>query len=195
MADIVLSTDDLTILGGPQSINVDVDFGPQGDRGSYTFLSLLGNPNDHSIGGQIEPQIYDLAINMKETDDEYLYMYQYADQGGTNVWVKLFRLIPDTYSFMTTKNFSSGSVDVNIPVTNIVPADRIGTVTASNFNIQHSILSTNPISSSVSVGALVTDNDILSLPLTIKAVEYDESWALLENDHTIHFLITLSNVI
>ena len=191
MTDIVLSTDDLTILGGPQSINVDIDFGPQGDRGSYIFLSLNGNPNDHDIGGKT-PQPYDLSINMKETDDEYLYMYQYADQGGTNVWVKLFRLIPDTYGFTNTKTFINGSVNVNIPVINIVPAERIGTITANNFNIQHSILGTNPISSSVSVGALVTDNDILTLPLTIKAIEYSEdNWLNLTGSHTIHFLITV----
>ena len=191
MADVILSTDDLTVLGGPESINVDVDFGPQGDRGSYIFLSLNGNPNDHEIGGKT-PQPYDLCINMKETDDEYLYMYQYADQGGTNVWVKLFRLIPDTYSFVSTKTFNNGTVTVPIPVVNIVPSERIGTVTANNFNVQYSILGTNPISSSLSVGALVTDNDILTLPLVINAIEYsDSSWSNLTGSHTIHFLITM----
>ena len=34
MADILLSNDDLTVFGGPESISLDLDIGPQGDRGS-----------------------------------------------------------------------------------------------------------------------------------------------------------------
>lgn len=191
MTDIILSTDDLLVLGGPESINVDVDFGPQGDRGSYILLSLDGNPNEHAIGGNITSQPYDLSINMKETDSEYLYLYQFLDQGGTNTWVKLFRLIPDTYGFVAIKTFTDGSAAVNIPITNIVPEDRIGTVVSSNFNVQYSILGTNPISSAVSVGELVLDNDVLSLPLTLKAVEYDGAWSDLQGSRTVHLLITV----
>lgn len=38
MADVLLSSDELTVLGGPAEISVDVDFGPQGDRGSLMFV-------------------------------------------------------------------------------------------------------------------------------------------------------------
>jgi len=40
MADVILSTEDLTVLGGPSSLNLEIDFGPKGDRGSQIFVNL-----------------------------------------------------------------------------------------------------------------------------------------------------------
>ena len=40
MVDIVLATDDLAVLGGPETVNVEVDFGPTGDRGSQIFSNV-----------------------------------------------------------------------------------------------------------------------------------------------------------
>ena len=45
MADVLLSTDSLTVAGGPASVSVDVDFGPQGQRGSLILYGLT-DPND-----------------------------------------------------------------------------------------------------------------------------------------------------
>lgn len=190
MSEIVLSTDDLTVLGGPETVNLEVDFGPQGDRGSYIFLSTDGNPNEHAIGQT--PNVYDLCINMKSSDDEYLALYQYVNQAGTNVWVKLFKLIPNTYSTNNTGTFASGVREINIPVVNIVPAELLGSVTAANFNIQYNILNDKPIASSMTVEELVTQDDIITLPLTIEALEYSGgSWIELSGSKTVHLLITV----
>lgn len=194
MAETVVSTDDLTVLGGPASISVDIDFGPQGDRGSYIFLSLDGNPNDYPISET--PQALDLCINMhKKTspyDDEYLQVYQYINEPTGGVWTKLFKLVPDIYNLNNEYNFASGEVTIYIPIINMVPETVVGTVTADNFNVQYSILGGNPISSSLSVGEIDTNEDILKLPLTIKAVEYSGgNWADLNGNYTVHLLITV----
>ena len=68
MAEVILSTEDITVLGGPSSINVDVDFGPPGTRGSQIFIGQ-GNPNDPTTEiGQDVINILDLYINIKTAD-------------------------------------------------------------------------------------------------------------------------------
>lgn len=46
--DVVIQEDDLVVLGPPSTIDVAVDFGPKGDRGS-TFFTGSGDPNDLSL--------------------------------------------------------------------------------------------------------------------------------------------------
>ena len=55
MADILLSTDDLTIFGGPESVSLDLDIGPQGDRGSI-IVGSNGNPQDASVNAALQLQ-------------------------------------------------------------------------------------------------------------------------------------------
>ena len=43
MTDVVLSNDDITILGPPSTIELSVDIGPQGDRGSQIFVGVGGS--------------------------------------------------------------------------------------------------------------------------------------------------------
>ena len=60
MTNPILAVDDLTVLGGPTTVNVEVDFGPEGPRGSMIYTGL-GNPNDNTPDGDV--QLLDLYIN------------------------------------------------------------------------------------------------------------------------------------
>jgi hypothetical protein len=53
-------TDDVLVLGGPDTVNVEVDFGDKGDRGSLIFVGN-GNPDSVDIGQ--DPRVFDLYIN------------------------------------------------------------------------------------------------------------------------------------
>ena len=85
MPEIVVSSEDLTVFGGPATVNVEVDFGPTGDRGSQIFANT-GKP---VIGGNgltaLAPdcQLFDLYINILASDDEYQYVYQLQNVLGT----------------------------------------------------------------------------------------------------------------
>jgi hypothetical protein len=46
--DVVIQEDDLVVLGPPSTVDIAVDFGPKGDRGS-TFFTGSGDPNDLSL--------------------------------------------------------------------------------------------------------------------------------------------------
>ncbi len=191
MAEVLLSSDELTVLGGPAEISVDVDFGPQGDRGSL-ILYGLGKPDDVVLPET--PQVYDSYINLLTSDDEYQFMYQFiaGPNSGTPIWTKLFKLTLNIYSENVVRTFVAGQIDINIPVASIVPADLVGNYTAENFNIQANVLGTSPISLGVSVSEIQIVNDLVSLPISINAIEYSESeWVSVEGQKTVHLLITV----
>jgi hypothetical protein len=193
MAEVLLSSDELTVLGGPAEISVDVDFGPQGDRGSL-ILYGLGKPDADDVVLPETPQVYDSYINLKPSDDEYQFMYQFiaGPNNGSPVWTKIFKLTPNIYSENVVRTFVDGQIDINIPVAAIVPADLVGNYTAEEFNVQASVLGTSPISLAVSVSEIEIVNSLVSLPISINAIEYSESeWALAEGQKTVHLLITV----
>jgi hypothetical protein len=72
MADILLSNDDLTIFGGPESISLDLDIGPQGDRGSI-IIGVLGDPRDANVASTIvqDTQALDIAIDYQSASTTY----------------------------------------------------------------------------------------------------------------------------
>lgn len=190
MAEVILSSEELTVLGGPARIDLDVDFGPQGKRGS---LILYGQGKPTEVTLPETPQVYDNYINLLSSDDEYQFMYQYvAGDGGVLTWEKRFKLTPNTYGENTQRTFSAGQVQINIPVAAIVPVDEIGSYVAADFNVQCSILNSNPIAHSVSISEIAIANDLVSLPITINAVEYaSNTWSALSGTKTVQLLITV----
>ena len=78
MPDVLLSNDDVTVLGPPNTVEVLVDIGPTGTRGSKVFVGS-GNPNNLTSSGSIFGQaiiLNDLYINISPGTN-YGYMYQY----------------------------------------------------------------------------------------------------------------------
>ena len=192
MVNTVLTSDDLTVLGGPARVEVSVDFGPKGERGSNIYAGL-GQPNDPDTDIGFVPQVFDMYINILTSDPEYMVFYQYQNVAGVRTWVNLMRLIPNIYSVNNVGTFNSGERQINIPVTAIVPLSNVANLTAENFNIQHSIVNnSNPVSSTLSVAELETFSGELTLPLTIKAIEFDGTeWVDLEGQKTVHLFITV----
>lgn len=201
MAEINLTTDDLTILGGPASVNVDLDIGPQGSRGSITFFGS-GKPTvvNNFVPSGYSLQAFDSYININPNDDEYLYFYHYSNGLTGLEWTRRFKLIPDTFSGTYERTFTAGQVTINVPIVDIATnyPDILANVTASNFNVQCNILNQEPVSFGLSVAevALVTINNVDTevLPITINAIEYDDqtsSWSPITTEKTIHLHITM----
>lgn len=95
MVDILLSNETLSIFGGPASVDVNVDYGAQGVRGSLIFTGP-GKPTDVAVTFSTPPLPQDLYINLLPSDFEFLFLYQYGSVNGTLGWSKLLRLIPST---------------------------------------------------------------------------------------------------
>lgn len=193
MTEVLVTADDLTVLGGPSSITVDLDFGPQGQRGSQIFTGSgqPNNPNNDIYDQDLE--IFDLYINTLVGDSEYLYMYQYIVSNGSDTWVPVVKLIPNIYSKNIEKVFVDGSTTINVKLVDIVSGSLVSSLGSTNFNVQASINNLgNPVSTTISLGTVAIVAGFRSLPITITAVEYDGTiWANLDGTRVVNLLITV----
>jgi hypothetical protein len=190
MPDVLLNNDDITVLGPPETVELLVDIGPTGTRGSQTFVGV-GDPNIVEIGQT--PILNDLYINASPGAD-YGYLYQYVSEPGGNVWIEVLELNPTIYSVNHTTTYVNGVAQIVIPISNITSATSL---TASNFSVQFSIVNDNPIAASMSIPALAGNNQ--NLVINFKAVEHRTDvdsgpygdWAVLEGEVTTHLFITI----
>lgn len=189
MTDVLLSNDDITVLGPPAIVELLVDIGPSGTRGSQVFVGI-GDPNSIVIGQT--PLLNDLFINTSP-GGELGYMYQYVSEPGGDTWIKVLDLNPSIYSINYEAIFSAGTTSITIPIANIVEVTG-SPLTADNFNVQHSITHSNPIASSISIPALTGDGSNLVIDVT--AVEYSSEsgpaeWLELDGYLTVHLVVSI----
>ena len=85
MPTVVFTNDDVTVLAPPPVVEVLVDIGPQGVRGSQFFVGV-GNPNSVDIGQTVN--LNDLYINTSP-GGELGYLYQYVSEPGGDTWVQV----------------------------------------------------------------------------------------------------------
>jgi hypothetical protein len=194
MTEVFVSTDDVKVIGGTANVNVELDFGPQGDRGNL-FLVGYGDPN--TITHSTTLQVLDLYINVRTTDDDYLMIYQLQNVNGTNTWVETSKLMTDKFSNIRPVSFTDGVATSNIEfkVSNIVPMSLLSGLTESSFNVQCTFSNPeNPVAHSIVVKPITIQagsGDIV-LPISINAAEFSEgAWSAISGTHTVHFLITV----
>jgi hypothetical protein len=185
MPDVLLSNDDVTVLGPPNTVEVLVDIGPTGTRGSQVFVGV-GDPNIIEIGQT--PILNDLYINVSPGTD-YGYMYQYVSEPGGDTWIQILEINPTLYSQLHTTTYTDGVAQITIPISNIVTVTG-SPLSSTNFVVQYSIAHINPTASSISVPALVGAGTNLVLDFT--AVEYNGSaWQNLDEEVTTHLFISI----
>ena len=196
MPDVLLSNDDVTVLGPPDIVEVLVDIGPTGTRGSQVFAGI-GNPNVIEIGQT--PILNDLYINAAP-GEEYAYMYQYVSQPGGNSWIPLLSVNPTIYSKNHLTTFTAGTAEIVIPVEDVVAVSG-APLSAENFSVQYSIAHDNPVASSMTIPALDIDSGDGGdyLIINLKAVEHRTDvdsgpygdWALLNAEVVTHIFISI----
>lgn len=184
--EVLVNTDDITVLGPPAQVNVQLDVGATGDRGSQVFVGT-GNPNAIEIGQS--PVLNDLYINNAPTD-EYSYLYQYVSSLGEQTWIPILKINPTIYSGNHLQTFSSGISNLIIPIANIVQISG-ASLTEENFSVKFSIGHSNPVAASISAVA-ITGASNENLSITLKAAELSSgTWQALATLVTVHTLITV----
>ena len=185
MPEVLLNNEDITVLGSPSTVEVLVDIGPTGTRGSQVFAGI-GDPNDIEIGQT--PILNDLYINASPGVN-YGYMYQYVSSPGGNTWVQILSVNPTIYSKNHLTTFTSGTAEIIIPISDIITTTGTA-LTAENFSVQYSIIHDNPIASSMTIPALIGAGDNLVIDLT--AVESTSGvWSSLDAEVTTHIFISI----
>jgi len=197
MADILLSNDDLTVFGGPETISLDLDIGPQGDRGSI-IIGVLGDPRDANVAATIvqETQALDIAIDYQPVSTTYKTVFQKVSSGGSLQWTPLISLKTNYYSSIKDVTAANGVLTIPpINVSEIYGSSGITAATSEAFNVQYSISSPDtagPLSTNLVVKDLITSQGFLALPLEIKGVEYiDNTWQPMAGPKRVHLFITV----
>lgn len=196
MPEVLLSNDDITVLGPPKSIDVQIDIGPTGNRGSKVFVGS-GSPNPLTTNGLIfgeEVYLNDLYIN-NATGSEYSYMFQYVSRPSGSTWIEVLKVNPAIYSLVETVNFTSGVGSIEVDIANITQSSG-SLLTAEQFSIQFSI-GNDEIVSAVITQTEITGVSDDKLTITFKAIKFDgSSWTDLDSESiTIHAIITIVAVI
>lgn len=194
MADILVSNDDLTVFGGPVEISLDLDIGPQGDRGSI-IVGSNGNPQDANVNALIvqDIQALDIAIDYNPYSDTYKTVFQrIATPIGTQ-WTEMFSLKTNFYS--AVKDVTAANGKLTIPPINITDIASDVNLTSASFSIQYSISSPDTagaLATNLIVKDVVDDGSIRALPLEIEGVEYDgTTWGPITGPKRIHLFITV----
>jgi len=197
MADILLSNDDLTVFGGPETISLDLDIGPQGDRGSI-IIGTLGDPRDATVASYIvqDVQALDIAVDANPSSTTFKTVFQLIGTPSGLQWTPVVSLKTDFYSSTKTVTAANGKLTIPpINVTDIYLFQDNTTVDSSNFSVQYSISSPDSggaLATTLVVKELDTSSGFLALPLEIKGVEYDgTNWVPLTGTKNVHLFITV----
>ena len=194
MADILLSNDDLTVFGGPESISLDLDIGPQGDRGSI-IVGANGNPQDTNVNAAIVQslQALDIAIDYNPYSDTYKTVFQRIATATGTQWTEMLSLKTNFYS--AVKDVTAANGKLTIPPINVTDIASDVNLTSASFSIQYSISSPDTagaLATNLIVKDVVDDGSIRALPLEIEGVEYDgTTWGPITGPKRIHLFITV----
>jgi hypothetical protein len=206
MVDTAISQLEVVVTGGPRSVKVDADFGPQGQRGSL-LLYGYGAPEDNVQNLTQVPQILDWYINLEPSHPEYLYMYQYIDIDAALVWKEFIKLFPNTYNENVDVFFDeNGTAEFDLNVGNaslpyLIQIMGNSANVGQKFNIQVNIPNENPVAASIYFGndpdnpanlPVINENEKYVLPIKIQASEFDgDSWSYLSGQKIAHISINM----
>jgi len=172
--DVVLESDDIVILGPPTSIDLAVDIGPQGERGSRYFTGSQ-NPNDLTLS-QFEAlfgyvPVYGDTFLRTGTGENYGKFYTYLPAPGGDQWqltismnsvLDVFFNVNDTF-VLAGKNGGTGAAN---PGKSLLLGGNVsfnGTA-ATTFNITGNTVVTFPTN-----GTLATTGSLSQFSSTTSA--------------------------
>jgi hypothetical protein len=195
VAEVILSTPDLTVLGGPSVVELDTNIGSAGSRGTFVMFGPV-NPNDPAAEVFFidTPLIFDLYILVNPASDDYLQVYQYVIQDGVEQWIATLKLTPNFYGTNRVVTFVDGVAELDINTFEIglvqLRAGEFSTLntkylfgvqaTLSNYEVLSEI---NPMISDAHMPAAVSvkvddifldeTDDELKIPITLYGAEFN----------------------
>jgi hypothetical protein len=194
MVNVILSSDNVTVLGGPSILEVDLNIGATGTRGSLFFVGTQ-NPNSLNLNQDFPqvPAVFDIFINVNEASQDYLQAYQLTNQDGVDTWIPTFNINRNTYTVNKVVEFENGEATANLEIAQLgldaVPFNTslnsfaYFSINASLTNVDLDNLSATPLPSAMSFkikDAIFDSNGSFDpgqfpalLPIKFNAVEFD----------------------
>lgn len=214
MVDVILSSDNVTVLGGPSRLEVDLNIGAEGSRGSLIFVNS-GNPNslDPLIDFPLFPQIFDVFINVSPSSENFLQAYQYTAEEGVNFWKPVFKITQNVYRINKPVEFVQGEASINVNLAELglngLPFENNFSNAFAYFNVQATISNVNledpeepnrPAAMSVGVGDPLFGNENsfdsgefpIFVPITFNASELIANEWVPIDDKTVLVYLSIS---
>jgi hypothetical protein len=193
--EVLLDTPEISVIGPPATILLQLETGATGDRGSLIF-SGFNNPNSASANlTDILPN--DLFIRESQGQTEgYIYQYLSDGAGGFN-WEKIGNLKPSIFSDIQSLSASAGlTASAGIFTYEVAIAEAfneysISDITADNLHIliTPELLNTPIVTTVYSKEVNTSTNKII---ITFYAMKYlAGSWSAV-SETTAKFHITIS---
>lgn len=182
--DVVLNTDDIVVLGPPSVIDVSLDVGQQGTRGS-TFYAGSGDPNSLDLSA-LDLESGDMFVNTSVASG-YGWLYIYNPKLVGDQWDQVLRLQPPIYAGAHSGTFTTGTATFTIPLANIVPSD-ITVVSEANLIVNITPKNTNAVAASIVSKSISGTN----FQFVVKAASFNGStWSNLSgaNDFLVHITV------
>jgi hypothetical protein len=184
--DIILSQPEITVLGPPASVNLQLDIGPQGIRGNKVFSGVGDPASNPTVTDAIAGDLY-----LRTDPSGAGYLYQYLSSiTGTLQWVVVFQLDPVIYNARESVTFSAGEGTLVIPIYYILGSFS-QTINLSSLQVVFSPEYDKPVAISLSNKQKV--NSDVDLELTFIGKEYNEGlseWVDIDNAVTINASIS-----
>jgi|GEM_PF-2157833 hypothetical protein len=193
--EVLLDTPEISVIGPPQNILVQLETGATGERGSLIF-SGFDNPNSASAS-LTDSLPNDLFIRESQGQTEgYIYQYLSDGAGGFN-WEKIGSLKPSIFSVIASLSASAGLTasaglfSYEVSLAEAFSEYSISEVTADNIHISITpdLLNT-PIVATVYSKEVNTGTNMIIIGFY--AMKYiSGSWSAV-TENTAKFHITLS---
>jgi hypothetical protein len=180
----LISDVELTVFGGPDVVDLSLDFGEQGKRGSKIW-SGNGSPETQLVGQELE--LNDIYLNTNPSDTYYGWTYQYVLDGVNPVWQRILNPIKPDFSTIATTTFTAGSTTINVPVSSLTTNSS---PSISRFIVRYSIVNSNPVASGFTY-SLTGSYPNQNIAIVINAVSYSGgTWSNLTGSQNVHLYVT-----
>lgn len=184
MAEVLLDNVDLTVFGGPTTLDVSVDVGSPGTRGSKIW-SGAGSPYQNTTTSEL--LINDLYINTETTGQFPGWLYQYVVAPGGIEWSPILVLNPPQYSAIAAPTFTTGSATINIPISNLTTAN---VTDVTKFIVRLNIEGANPVASSFTYSITGTYPN-KNLAVVVNGASWNgTTWSNLTGSQNVHLLVS-----
>jgi hypothetical protein len=184
MVDVNVSSLEISTISGPSTLSVQVGVGPRGQRGSRIFVAELSPQLFFSpeVSEALNLEIYDLYINTNPSNEDYLYLYQFINSDGGNVWEQIVRLVPSQISISEVVDFSSGSGLIEIDLLNYYPQSLIDQLILGTPSV--TVSPEASFAAAISVSSATIDGTDLSISL--KGAKVDGTISALSESITVN---------
>jgi hypothetical protein len=168
----IITTESISVFGPPEVIEVSLDIGAAGPRGSLIY-SGSGDPNFNTgVFANEEPIVGDIYIR-QDFGANYGVVYQYGVTPGGEEWNSVLKILPTMLNLLEDVEFISGTASVSVLLSDIF-ADPPVSLTANNFCINITPQHTQAVAISVTNKA-ITAGINKSLIFGLRATQQDQA--------------------